>query len=62
VAAANAKDINDSRGLASWLAGGNEINSIIGPLHFNASGDLQSQPYAWYQWRSGELVPESKTP
>jgi branched-chain amino acid transport system substrate-binding protein len=55
VAAANAKDINDARGLASWLAGGNEIKSIIGPLRFNASGDLQNQPYVWYQWRDGQL-------
>jgi branched-chain amino acid transport system substrate-binding protein len=55
VTAAKAKDLNNGRVLASWLAGGNEIKSIIGPLRFNASGDLQNQPYVWYQWRDGQL-------
>ncbi len=57
-AAANARNVNDTRGMANWLSSGNEVQSIIGPIRFNASGDLQKQPYAWYQWRNGSLSPE----
>jgi branched-chain amino acid transport system substrate-binding protein len=58
VAAAKARGVNDSRGMAAWLAAGNEVSTIIGPLHFKSSGDLQQQPYVWYQWKDGALVPE----
>jgi branched-chain amino acid transport system substrate-binding protein len=58
-AAAKARSVNDGRGMASWLAAGNEVATSIGPLRFNASGDLQQQPYVWYQWKDGALVPET---
>jgi branched-chain amino acid transport system substrate-binding protein len=58
VAAAKARSVNDSRGMATWLASGNEVPTIIGPLRFTSSGDLLQQPYVWYQWKDGALVPE----
>ena len=61
VAAAKARSVNDSRTMATWISGGNEVSSIVGPLRFNASGDLQSQPYVWYVWQGGNLVPDTST-
>ena len=61
VAAAKARDVNDPRAMASWLRGGNAIPTIIGTTQFNASGDLQTQPYVWYVWRDGVLLPEQKS-
>jgi branched-chain amino acid transport system substrate-binding protein len=59
IAAARAKTVNDTRGMASWLSGGNQIDSIIGKIQFTPTGDLQQQPYVWYQWKNGGLVPET---
>jgi branched-chain amino acid transport system substrate-binding protein len=61
VAAAKARSVNDARAMASWLTGGNEMDTIVGKIRFTASGDLQQQPYVWYQWRGGAFVPESTT-
>jgi branched-chain amino acid transport system substrate-binding protein len=57
-AAAKARSVNDSRAMANWLKAGNEVPTIIGPLRFNSAGDLQAQPYVWYQWSGGSLIPE----
>ncbi len=54
-AAAKARSVNDGRAMAAWLAAGNEVTSILGPLRLNASGDLQQQPYEWYVWQDGKL-------
>jgi branched-chain amino acid transport system substrate-binding protein len=59
VAAAKARSVNDTRAMASFLTSGGETATIIGPLRFNASGDLQQQPYVWYTWTNGVLAPES---
>jgi branched-chain amino acid transport system substrate-binding protein len=59
VAAAKSKTVNDTRGMANWLSGGNQVNTIIGNIRFMPTGDLQQQPYVWYQWKDGNLVPES---
>jgi branched-chain amino acid transport system substrate-binding protein len=61
VAAAKARSVNDTRAMASWLAGGSEVDTIVGKIKFTASGDLQLQPYVWYQWRGGAFVPEGAT-
>jgi branched-chain amino acid transport system substrate-binding protein len=61
VAAAKARSVNDSRAMAQWLSGGNEVKTIVGPIRFTASGDLQQQPYVWYQWRGGAFVPDAAT-
>jgi branched-chain amino acid transport system substrate-binding protein len=57
-AAAKARSVNDSRAMAAWLTAGNEVPTIIGPIRFNASGDLQKQPYTWFKWSNGTLTPE----
>ena len=61
-AAAKARSVNDSKVMAAWLAGGNEVATIIGPVRFNTSGDLQDQPYVWYRWQDGVLQPDTTTP
>jgi branched-chain amino acid transport system substrate-binding protein len=60
VAAAKARNVNDSRAMAAWLTSGSDIPTIIGTLHFNSSGDLQQQPYIWLQWQGAALVPDPK--
>jgi branched-chain amino acid transport system substrate-binding protein len=57
--AAKSRTLNDNRAIANWLAAGNTIPTIIGSLRFNASGDLQNQPFVWYQWRDGVLMPDT---
>jgi branched-chain amino acid transport system substrate-binding protein len=57
-AAAKARSVNDSRAMANWLTTGNEALTIIGPLRFDAAGDLQQQPYIWYTWSGTNLIPE----
>ncbi len=59
-AAAKARNVNDSRAMAAWLSSGSDIPTIIGSIRFNASGDLQAQPYVWLQWQGGALVPDTK--
>lgn len=61
-AAAKARGVNNSRAMANWLSGGNEINTIIGPVAFTATGDLQKQPYMLLQWLNGEMQPDKATP
>jgi branched-chain amino acid transport system substrate-binding protein len=57
-AAAKARTVNDARAMASFLTSGSEVPTIIGSLRFTATGDLQQQPYVWYQWSGGALRPE----
>ncbi len=59
VAAAKARSVNESRAMASYLTTGSEVTTIIGPLRFNAAGDLQQQPYVWYRWSNGVLAPDN---
>jgi branched-chain amino acid transport system substrate-binding protein len=58
VAAAKAKGVNDTRGMAEWLRAGNSVASIIGNIQFDQQGDLQQQPYVWYMWQDGQLKRE----
>jgi branched-chain amino acid transport system substrate-binding protein len=60
-AAAKARGVNNSRAMANWLTGGNEINTIIGPIAFTATGDLKKQPYMWLQWQDGEMKLDKTT-
>ncbi len=60
VTAAKARNVNDSRAMANWLSSGSDIATVIGTVRFNASGDLQKQPYVWLQWQGGTLVPDKK--
>jgi branched-chain amino acid transport system substrate-binding protein len=59
-AAAKARDVNDARAMANWLNSGSDVSTIIGTVRFDASGDLQHQPYVWLQWQAGSLVPAAK--
>jgi branched-chain amino acid transport system substrate-binding protein len=61
-AAAVATNVNDGRAMARWLASGSTVDSVIGPLRFTNTGDLQNQPYVWYRWNNGTLTAEPKTP
>jgi branched-chain amino acid transport system substrate-binding protein len=62
VAAAKANSVNNGRAMAGWLRAGNAVDTIIGSQRFNASGDLQQQPYVWYSWRGGTPTAEANKP
>lgn len=56
VAAADATGSMDSVGLAEWLRGGNRIDTVVGPVSFDARGDLRDPAIAWLRWIDGRYV------
>lgn len=60
VAAAKIGSVNDTRAIADWLRGGNTVATVLGPVTFEAKGDLARQPFTWYRWLGSakRFVPE----
>jgi branched-chain amino acid transport system substrate-binding protein len=46
----------DGRRIADWLHAGNTVNTLLGPIAFDAKGDLKSPEFAWYRWKDGRFV------
>ena len=55
-AAAEATGTLDSTRLAEWLRGGNRFDTVVGPVSFNAKGDLNAPSIAWFKWIDGRYV------
>ena len=55
-AAAEATGSMDSARLAEWLRGGNRIDTVVGPVSFDAKGDLANPAIAWFKWIDGRYV------
>lgn len=55
-AAAEATGTLDSTRLAEWLRGGNRFDTVIGPVSFDAKGDLAAPSIAWFKWIDGRYV------
>ncbi|PZF75461.1 branched-chain amino acid ABC transporter substrate-binding protein [Aestuariivirga litoralis] len=55
-AAAEATGTLDSTRLAEWLRGGNRFDTVVGPLSFDARGDLTAPAIAWFKWVDGRYV------
>ena len=55
-AAAEATGTLDSTRLAEWLRGGNRFDTVIGPVSFDARGDLAAPSIAWFKWIDGRYV------
>lgn len=64
-AAAEATGTLDSTRLAEWLRGGNRFDTVVGPVSFDARGDLANPSIAWFKWidgRSVEVDPKTLLP
>lgn len=55
-AAAEATGTLDSTRLAEWLRGGNRFDTVVGPVSFDARGDLAAPAIAWFKWIDGRYV------
>ncbi|MEI7597950.1 MAG: branched-chain amino acid ABC transporter substrate-binding protein [Aestuariivirga sp.] len=55
-AAAEATGTLDSTRLAEWLRGGNRFDTVVGPVSFNAMGDLANPSTAWFKWVDGRYL------
>jgi hypothetical protein len=43
------------------LKSGNAFTTVLGPLRFDAKGDVQDLRFAWYSWNNGQyqtIAPE----
>ena len=55
-AAAEATGTLDSTRLAEWLRGGNRFDTVVGPVSFDAKGDLTAPAIALFRWIDGRYV------
>jgi branched-chain amino acid transport system substrate-binding protein len=54
--AAAATKSTDSKTLAAWLRGGNETQTVLGPIKLDAKGDLIGAKYVWYKFDNGNYA------
>ena len=59
VAAAKAAGATNGRAIATYLRSGKPTDTAIGPLAFDAKGDVQPPRFVWYQWSNGGYAAES---
>ncbi len=57
-AAAKAKSVNNGAAMADWLRSGAEIQTVLGPVHFDRKGDVEPQRFDWYRWSQGSYMRE----
>jgi branched-chain amino acid transport system substrate-binding protein len=55
-AAAEATSSADATRIAEWLRGGNRFDTVVGPVSFDARGDLENPAVAWFKWMDGRYV------
>jgi branched-chain amino acid transport system substrate-binding protein len=55
-AAAEATGGTEPARLAEWLRGGNRFDTVVGPVAFDARGDLKEPKIAWFKWIGGRYV------
>ncbi len=58
-AAAKVAGAGNGRAIAATLRSGKPLPTILGPLTFDAKGDVQPPRLVWYQWRNGGYAAES---
>ncbi len=65
VQAAEATGSTDGARIAEWLRAGNRVQTVVGPLSFDAKGDLRDPLFAWFRWSKGryaEIDPRTLEP
>lgn len=55
-AAAEATGGTEPAQLAEWLRGSNRFDTVVGPVAFDAKGDLKEPKIAWFRWIGGRYV------
>jgi branched-chain amino acid transport system substrate-binding protein len=58
-AAATVAGPNNGRAIATLLRSGKPTDTAVGPLAFDAKGDVQPPRFVWYQWSNGGYAAES---
>jgi branched-chain amino acid transport system substrate-binding protein len=46
----------DGKTLSQWLRAGNSLNTVLGPISFDAKGDVKNAEFAWYKWSQGKYA------
>ncbi len=59
-AAAKVQNINDPTALAAYLRSGASFETVLGPISFDAKGDVRPQRFQWYRWSKGSYAAEPK--
>jgi branched-chain amino acid transport system substrate-binding protein len=57
-AAMTSRSLGKASDLAIWLKSGNEIETMLGAVKFDAKGDVVPQRFEWYKWTAGTYAPE----
>ncbi len=57
--AAKGAGAGNGRAVAATLRSGKPLPTILGPLAFDAKGDVQPPRFVWYQWHNGGYAAES---
>jgi branched-chain amino acid transport system substrate-binding protein len=55
-AAAEGTGSTESARIAEWLRAGNRFDTAVGPIAFDAKGDLKEPKIAWFRWVGGRYV------
>ncbi len=56
IQAAEATGSTDSARIAEWLRAGNRVQTVVGPMSFDAKGDLREPLFAWFRWSKGRYA------
>lgn len=54
--AATAVKSTDAAKVAAELKAGKKYNTVLGPISFDAKGDVTTPAYVWYRWSNGEYA------
>jgi branched-chain amino acid transport system substrate-binding protein len=58
--AARAQSVNDAAALTAYLRSGTKFETAMGPVSFDAKGDVQPQRFTWYRWSKGSFAAENE--
>ncbi len=62
-AAAAASGAHSGKAIATWLRSGQHIDTVVGPVSFNAKGDTMDLRFSWFSWNNGNyqmIAPETQ--
>ena len=52
---------HNGKGIAEYLRSGKSTETVLGPLAFDAKGEVQPPRFVWYRWNQGAFSAESPT-
>ena len=57
--AAQRSNAKNGKAIASYLRSGQAVPTVLGPLSFDAKGDVRPPRFVWYEWSSGAYHTET---